>query len=199
MEKQLIISIGREYGSGGHEIGRHLAERFGIPFYDRSLLDEIASKKNVDVNNLAKYDEAPSRMFLSRTVRGFSNSPEQNVAQMQFEYLKEKASNGDSFVIVGRCSDTILKEFPGFISVFIRGDYETKLERVMEKRGFSAKEAAVAIDRHDKSRRAYHNHYCSIKWGDSRNYDFCINSSKLGLDNTVDMLEESIKRIYKSK
>lgn len=197
MEKQLIISIGREYGSGGHEIGRRLAERFGIAFYDRSLLDEIAMNKHVDAEKLVKYDEAPTHKFLTRTVRGFSSSPEQNIAEMQFEYMKSKADKGDSFVIVGRCSDTILKDYPGFVSVFIRGDYETKLERVMERRNFSAKKAAITIEKHDKNRRAYHNHYCHIKWGDSRNYDICVNSSKLGLDNTIDVLEEAIRRIMK--
>lgn len=195
MEEQLIVSIGREYGSGGHEIGRHLAQRLGLPFYDRNLLDEIASGKHVDAKKLAKYDEVPSKLFLSRTVRGFSNSPELNVAQLQFDYMKEKAAKGESFVIVGRCADTVLKEFPGLVSIFVLGDYETKLARVMEKRNFSEKDAKAAMERHDKNRKAYHNHYSSIKWGDSRNYDLCINSSKLGIDGTVDMLEDYIRRI----
>lgn len=193
LEKQIIITIGREYGSGGHEIGRKLAERLHMGFYDRNILDEIAYGKNVDAEKLAKYDEVPKTMFLSKTVRGFSNSPEENIAQMQFEYIREKAASGESFVIVGRCADYILKDSEALLSVFITGDYESKLERVMERRNFSAKQAAVTIDRHDKNRKAYHNHYCTTKWGDSRNYDMCINSNILGIDGTVDLLENFVK------
>ena len=193
LEKQIIITIGREYGSGGHEIGRKLAERLHMGFYDRNILDEIAYGKNVDAEKLAKYDEVPKTMFLSKTVRGFSNSPEENIAQMQFEYIREKAASGESFVIVGRCADYILKDSEALLSVFITGDYESKLERVMERRNFSAKQAAVTIERHDKNRKAYHNHYCTTKWGDSRNYDMCINSNILGIDGTVDLLENFVK------
>lgn len=193
MEKQVIISIGREYGSGGHEIARKLAERLGVHFYDRNILDNIAAEKNVDASKLVKYDEAPKTMFISKTVRGFSNSPEENIAQMQFDYIKEKALSGESFVVVGRCSDYILRDREDLISIFITGDYESKLERVMEKRNFSAKDAAVAINKHDKNRKAYHNHYCTTKWGDSRNYDMCVNSNILGIDGTIDLLEIFVK------
>lgn len=193
MDKQIIITIGREYGSGGHEIGRKLAERLNLHFYDRNILDEIAYGKNVDAEKLLKYDEVPKTMFLSKTVRGFSNSPEENIAQMQFDYIREKAASGESFIIVGRCADYILKDSEALLSIFVTGDYESKLERVMEKRNFSAKQAAVAIDRHDKNRKAYHNHYCTTKWGDSRNYDMCINSNILGIDGTVDLLEGFVK------
>ena len=193
MEKQIIITIGREYGSGGHEIGRKLAERLHMGFYDRNILDEIAYGKNVDAEKLAKYDEVPKTMFLSKTVRGFSNSPEENIAQMQFEYIREKAASGESFVIVGRCADYILKDSEALLSVFITCYYESKLERGMEKRNFTSTPAAVTIDRHDINRKAYHNHYCTTKWGDSRNYDMCINSNILGIDGTVDLLENFVK------
>ena len=126
MEKQIIISIGREYGSAGHEIGRKLAAKLEIPFYDRNLLDEFADQKDVDADFLAKYDEKPRRLFFSRTisVRGQSvnNSPAQNVADIQFALLKGKAYDDDSFVVCGRCADEVLKEFPGMFSVFITAD-----------------------------------------------------------------------------
>ena len=197
MEKQVIISISREYGSGGHEIARHLAERFNLPMYDHNLLDEIAAGKNVNADKLANYDELP-KQFMTRTVRGFTNSPEENIAQMQFDFLRKKAESGESFVIVGRCSETILKEYKGLIPIFVMGDYDHKLERVMERRNFSAKEAALAINRHDKKRKAYHNRYCDIKWGDSRNYDVCINSSRLGIYGTVDALAAYIEKRIES-
>ena len=110
-KNQLIISVGREYGSGGHVIAEELAKRFGIPFYDYHLIGEIAAGKKVDVKTLERFDELPKIPFFSRTVNGFSNSPQENLANMQFEYLKKKASEGESFVIVGRCSEHILKEY----------------------------------------------------------------------------------------
>lgn len=193
MGKQVIISISREYGSGGHEIARHIAEKFNLPMYDHNLLDEIAEGKNVDAGKMAKYDELP-KAFMTRTVRGFTNSPEENIAQLQFDFLRKKAASGESFVVVGRCSETILKDYEGLIPIFIMGDYDHKLERVMERREFSAKEAALAINRHDKKRKAYHNRYCDIKWGDSRNYDICINSSRLGIEGTVEALSDYISK-----
>ena len=161
MKKPLIISIGREYGSAGHEIGRKLADKLDIPFYDRNLLDEVANLKNVNADALYQYDEAPHRLFASRTVRGYTNSPEENIAELQFALLKQKAADEDSFVIVGRCSDTIFKGLTNYVSIFITGDYPEKLQRVMEKRNMNEKTAKKTILRHDKKRRWYHDHYSS--------------------------------------
>ncbi len=159
MEKQLIISLGREFGSGGHVIAQKLAERYQIPLYDRDLLEKIASEKNINSDDFEKYDEKRRNPFLTRTVRGYSNSPEENIARMQFDFIKRKAAAGDSFVIVGRCAETILKENPYMISI-------------------------------------YHNYYCERKWGDSRNYDLSINSSKLGLEETTRIVIEYIDSRY---
>ena len=198
MEKQIIISIGREYGSAGHEIGRKLAAKLEIPFYDRNLLDEFADQKDVDADLLAKYDEKPRRFFFSRTVsvRGQSvnNSPAQNVADIQFALLKGKAYDDDSFVVCGRCADDVLKDFPGMFSVFITADYDAKVKRVMEKRNMSEKEAKKSIEKHDKTRRAYHDYFAKTKWGQAGSYDLCVNSTVLGIDGTVDMLVDYAKR-----
>ena len=105
MGKQLIISVGREFGSGGHEIAEMLAKKFDLKLYDKNLLQNIAQEKEVDAQNIEKYDEVPRNMLFSRTVKGYSNSMEENVAQMQFDYLKRKAKEGESFVVVGRCSE----------------------------------------------------------------------------------------------
>ena len=88
MDKQIIISISRQYGSAGHEIGVKLAEKLDIPLYDRNLFDEIGKIKNIDTNNLEKYDEVPRKKFFSRKVKGYSNSPEENVAELQFGLLR---------------------------------------------------------------------------------------------------------------
>ena len=102
MEKQLIISVSREFGSGGHEIASELARRFDLPLYDRNILEQIAQKHNLNIRRLEPYDEAPKNIFTSRNVKGFSNSPEEQVAQMQFRYLRARAEEGGSFVVLGR-------------------------------------------------------------------------------------------------
>mgnify|MGYP004473005701 CR=1 FL=1 len=192
MEKQLIISLGREFGSGGHIIAQQLAERYKIPLYDSNLLRHVAVEKEMNAEKLQKYDENPKNVLFTRTVRGYSSSPEENIARMQFDYLKSKADAGESFVIVGRCAESVLKGNPNLISIFILGDMEQKIVRTMESNNISKEKAVMLIEQQDKKRKTYHNHYCEGKWGDSRNYDLSINSSKLGLDETTRIIAEYI-------
>ena len=192
MEKQLIISLGREFGSGGHIIAQQLAERYKIPLYDSNLLRDVAVEKEMNAEKLQKYDENPKNVLFTRTVRGYSSSPEENIARMQFDYLKSKADAGESFVIVGRCAESVLKGNPNLISIFILGDMEQKIVRTMESNNISKEKAVMLIEQQDKKRKPYHNHYCEGKWGDSRNYDLSINSSKLGLDETTRIIAEYI-------
>ena len=196
MGRQVIISIGREYGSAGHLIAEKLAKKLNMDLYDRNLLDEVADVKHVDTNNLSKYDEKPHRFFGSRTVRGYSNSPEENVAQLQLALLKSKAADGDSFVIVGRCADDIFRGMENFISVFIYADREARIKRVIERHPeLDEKQAIKKIDRHDRNRAAYHNYFAKGgKWGDKANYDLCVNSTRLGLEGTVDFLCKYIEQ-----
>ncbi len=205
MSQQLIISVGREFGSGGHVIAEALAKRFGLELYDINILREIAVERCHDdeylshyISHLTKFDEVPKKRFISRNVRGYSNSPEENIANLQFEYLQKKAKEGKSFVVVGRCSEAILKEYKGLVSMFILADKECKVNRVKEIRNISAQEAEAVMQRHDKKRKEYHNYYCTGKWGDSRNYDISINSSRLGIEKTIDYLESYIKERMKN-
>ena len=140
MSSQFIISIGREFGSAGHEIAQHLADHYNIPLFDHNLLDEIALEKNVDADKLKHHDEKIRKPGLYRTVKGFSSHPEDNVAFLQFDYLRKKAENGESFVIVGRCSEDILKDYKGLISIFILGDMEEKIQRIMRVRNMTKEE-----------------------------------------------------------
>lgn len=187
--EQLIISLGREFGSGGHEIADKLAEHFNLPLYDSNLLREIAEHKSYDYGRLEKYDERPKKRLFSRRVRGFSNSNEENIAKMQFDFLRERAAGGDSFVIVGRCAETVLKGTKGLVSIFINADMSCKVERVMKRHNIHSREEAQSlIKRKNIKRKHYHNYYCDSKWGDSRNYDISINTSRLGLDKTIELL-----------
>ncbi len=192
MEKQLIISVGREYGSGGHEIAEKLAKHYGIQLLDHNLLDEIAAKKNVNMDHLKDLDEKHKNPLSSRTVRGYSSSPEENLLYLQFDYLRDKADAGESFVIVGRCSETILKQYDSMISIFILADRDKRTERIMRLYHLTESEAVKKIREKDMSRRRYHNSFCVGKWGDCRNYDVSLNSSKLGIDGSVKLLTDYI-------
>lgn len=194
---QTIISVSREFGSGGHVMAEKIAKDHGLHFYDRRMLDEIANENNIHVEILEKYDEKPRNAFLSRRVGAFSNSMEEILAEMQFDYIQRKADSGESFVIVGRCAETILKDHEGLISIFVTGNNDCKLNRVKEVYHLNEAEAIAKMRRHDKKRKQYHNRHSNFQWGDSRHYDVCINSSKLGLDKTADALENYIKERMK--
>lgn len=190
---QLIISVGREFGSGGRVIAEALAKRFDIPIYDRHLITEIADRTGLTPEEIERYNENPKKKIISRRVRGYSNSIEDNIAEMQFNFLKEKSESGESFVVVGRCSETKLKSNPALVSLFVLADMDAKIKRVMEVYELSESEAKDFIQKKDKKRKRYHNYHCSGHWGDSRLYDLCINSSCLGIEKTVDYLENYIR------
>lgn len=193
MGKQLIITVGREFGSGGHIIAAKLAEHFGIQLLDSNILAEVAKKSNASEEYLKKYDESARNLFFSRTVNGFSNSPEEIIAQMQFDYIKQKADAGESFVVIGRCADYILRENPALVRVFVLGDTEAKIKRTAEREGISEDKAKIRMEQADKRRKYFHNTHSENKWGDSRSYDITVNSSKLGLDSTVELLIKYIE------
>ena len=194
MDKQILISISREYGSRGREIAIKVAEDMGLPLYDRNILEEIAKEKGTDPKNFQDIDEKPRNKLLTRRVKGYSNSMEENLAQMQFEYLQKKADSGESFVVLGRCSETVLKGREGLVSIFVTGEREAKIQHIMDKFSISREEAIAKIYKHDISRKRYHNHYSDFKWGDSRNYDVCINSSRLGPQGTAEVQEAYIQK-----
>lgn len=188
MDKQVIISIGREYGSGGHVIADALAKHYNLPLYDRNILDELSKETGNSYDVYKKYDEKPVNPFTTRTVLGQSNSIEKIVAQMQFDFLKEKAVKGESYVVLGRCAEDILQDNRGLISIFLVGDTDVKKQRIMTVKNVSEAEALAKMKRHDKNRKQYHNSFSSGKWGDSRFYDLCINTSRLGLDASAEEL-----------
>lgn len=186
--EQLIISIGREFGSGGHLIAEKIAKHYSLPIYDYNLLQEIADRHEVDVKSLEVYDELPKKSFFARTVRGYNNSPQYNIAMMQFDFLRKKAGEGESFVVVGRCSETVLKGQKGLITLFVLGDMDAKIKRVAQVYKLSDKEAEQLIIQQDKKRKAYHNYYSQVKWGDSRNYEVSLNDSKIGIEAATEYL-----------
>ncbi len=195
MAKQFIIAIAREYGSGGRVIAEELAKRYNVNLYGKNLLDFIAKEKNLNLDKLKKYDEKARNPWLSRTVDGYSNSPEDTVAQMQFDYLKERAESGESFVVLGRCASYVLREYDGLVKIFVTGEKDAKIKRIASIEKLNYGEAQILVEKRNKMRRNYHNYYSKEKWGDSRHYDLIVNSSKIGIDNTVDVIDSYIKNI----
>lgn len=193
-DKQLIITIGREYGSGGHAIGEMLAEKLGIGFYDAEIIQHLSEKKGIKKETLSKYDEKPSPVLMNRSVRGYSTSLEEAVAEMQFKMIRKIAASGESFVLIGRCGETVLSKYDCLIRLFVLGDMDSRIARIMKRKRVSRKEAQKMIKTTDKRRKAYHKYYSDGKWGDSRTYDLTINSSRLGVEGTAEFLEEYIRR-----
>lgn len=188
----LIITIGREFGSGGHIIGELLAEHYGIQLFDRDLLKMVSEENDIDYEELESYEERPVNIFLSRTVNGFSSSLQDAIAHLEFDFIKEHADLGESFVVVGRCAEEVLKDYDNAIKIFVLGDYEAKVLQIMNQFDLTEEEAIDMIRDVDRKRKSYHNHYCETKWGDSRNYDISINSSRFGIEGTAEFLKTYI-------
>ena len=189
MEKQLIIAIGREFGSGGHEIGRQLAKHYGLTLLDKQSLSEEMKKAGMPEieTTLTAVPAAFSPMYYNAPTFA-TLALQQALYEHEFSFIRNKADAGDSFVVVGRCADDLLSSNPNCVRIFVLADQEFKLDRVMRLYGLDERTAVNRMRFEDKTRKTYHNYFCKYKWGDSRGYDLCINSSKLGLEKTVSVL-----------
>ncbi|MBC8529690.1 cytidylate kinase-like family protein [Christensenellaceae bacterium NSJ-44] len=184
MYQQLIVTIGREFGSGGHYIAEKLSERLDLPLFDKKILEHVGYSQE----DIHKYDEKPGNPLLSRRVGRFSNSIEEVLAERTFDFIRELAEKGESFVVVGRCAEQVLRENPNAYSIFVLADEATKVKRIAELYTLTERKALELMRKQDRRRKYYHNTHSDIKWGDSRGYDLCINSSTLGVDKTVEAI-----------
>lgn len=190
MKEQIIITIGRESGSGGHAIAKKVADAMGIPCYDKKkLVEGTAQISGMNKSYVRKLDEKPVGFPFSGRIGAFEESPESNVARMTFEYIRQIAASGESCVIVGRCADSVLKDNPNALRIFVVGDVEEKNKRLSNIQQITLEEADQERKETDRFRRAYHNFYSETKWGDSRAYDLIINSSRLGIQGTADYIK----------
>ena len=188
MKKQIIVAIGREHGSGGHYIADLIARELGVKLYDKASIEKEITSGGYSEELVSEMDEKPVNFFASRRIGRFSNSLEVNVAEKTFAMLRSKAAEGESFVVIGRCGEQVLENNPNCISIFICGDPQFKLNRVMNKLGLNAEQAIEEIRNVDRSRKKYHNYYCDTKWGDARGYDLTVKSNVLGCERTAEML-----------
>ncbi len=200
-----VITIGRQFGSGGREIGEKLAARYDIKFYDKELLKRAAKDSGICPELFENNDEKPTSSFLYNLVTdtyafGYS-SPyvemplSHKVFLAQFDTIKKIASEGPC-VIVGRCADYALGEFTNTLSLFINAPLEDRIERIRSKykEENDLSKLKDMIIKNDKARANYYNYYSSKKWGRADSYDLCINSSILGIDGSVDMIADFIDR-----
>ena len=193
MDKQIIITLSREHGSGGHYIARMIADELGIKLYDKDSIEEEIASCGYSEELIRRMDEKPVNFFASRRIGKYSNSLEVNVAEKTFEMLRSKAAGGESFLIIGRCGDQVLRDDPHCVSLFIGADRPAKLDRIVAKKGLTPEQAIEEMREVDRSRKAYHNYYCDLKWGDARGYDLTVKSNVLGLEGTAKMLIRYIR------
>ena len=193
MKEQIIVAIGREHGSGGHYIAELISKALGIKLYDKETIEAAVVNQGYSQELISQMDERPINFFASRRIGKFSNSIEVNVAERTFQMLRAKAAQGEIFVVLGRCGEQVLKDNPNCISIFICGNPQFKLSRIMEKLGLDAEAAIEEIKTVDRSRKNYHNYYCDTKWGDARGYDMTVKSDVLGCEKTAEMLTGYIR------
>lgn len=194
---RVIISIGRQYGSGGREIGRRLAEAFNIDFYDKEIITLAAKQSGFSEDVLEENDEKHNGSFLSSLVMGTytggDNLPlNHKLFLAQFDTIKKLAEE-KSFVIIGRCADYALEYNHNCIKVFIHADIDTRINRAIEKYGVNADKVEEIIKKTDKQRENYYNFYTGNKWGNIENYDITLNSSYAGIDGSVKVIKDLIK------
>ncbi|MCR4922945.1 MAG: cytidylate kinase-like family protein [Lachnospiraceae bacterium] len=204
-----IITISRQFGSGGAEIGELLAKKLGVKYYDKELLKRAAEDSGMCHEIFENHDEKPTNSFLYNLVMdtytfGYGSSPyvempiSHKVFLAQFDAIKNIAKEGPC-VIVGRCADYALEEMDNVVNVFICGCMESRIERVSKKYSLSEDKARDMIIKKDKQRANYHNYYSSKKWGHAGSYHVCIDSSMLGIEGTVDFLQNFLDKYIETK
>lgn len=184
-----IITISREFGSGGRTIGKMVAEKLGIPCYDAEIIQKMADETGFAPDYVKEAGEYSPGSFLSAAFsnRMFGPTNEDILWQHQYRVITELAEKGPC-VIVGRCADYILEDKADCLKVFIHADLEFRAKRIVEVYGERAESPEERIKDKDKRRAAYHRFYTNMKWGYAQNYDLTLNSGVLGIDNCVDII-----------
>lgn len=202
-EINTIITIGRQYGSAGKEIGERLAREYGIPFYDKEMLTRAAKESGICEELFESHDEKPTNSFLYSLVMdtysmGYNSGAlgemplNHKVFLAQFDAIKKIAMEGPC-VMVGRCADYALDEMDHVMSVFIRADMDARIRRVARLYELTDAKAKDTIQKADKKRASYYNYFTNKRWGDAESYDFCLSSSELGVEGTVEAIKRAVE------
>ena len=196
MTEKIIITIGRQYGSGGKLIGQKLSEALSIPCYDKELLTVAAQKSGICQEMFENHDGKPTNSLLYSLVMGTytgNNLPiNHKLFLAQFDAIRAIADKG-SCIIIGRCADYALEDYENCINIFIHADMKDRVKRAVEQYGLESDKPEEAIQKIDKKRASYYNFYSSKKWGQTESYHLTINSSLLGIDDTVKVILDFIR------
>ena len=196
-----IITIGRQFGSGGKEIGIRVAKELGIPFYDKELLREAAKKSGLCERIVENFDERPKSLLYSIAMdsymfalpgSGLGDSLEQQVYLATFNTIRHIAEQGPC-VMIGRCADYALADNPNHLSLFVHAPIDVRVQRVAQRQNITPERAKTLIAKTDKRRASYYEYYSSQKWGAVESYDFCLDSSCLGLGGTVELIRAIVE------
>ena len=202
--KNIIINVGRQLGSGGHDIGRMLALDFQAKYYDRELLNLAAKESGFSEKFFEQNDEKKGflkGLFNMQTshVSGGSmyktNFSQESLFQFQSDAIQKAAKEG-SCVFVGRCADYILRDFPNTVNIFITASMKYRIQQIMNKQHMEYEEARKFIESKESKRAAYYNYYTGKKWGHAESYDLCIDSSVLGFVETEKIIAEFIRKKF---
>lgn len=202
--KHIIINIGRQLGSGGHDIGRMLALDFQAKYYDRELLNLAAKESGLSEKIFEQNDEKKGffRGLLNLGSPHVSSGSvyksgvsQESLFQFQSEAIK-KAANEGSCVFVGRCADYVLRNLPNTVSVFVTAAMDYRVQQIMNKRHLDEDAARKFIEQGESERSTYYNYYTGKKWGAAESYDLCIDSSVLGLVETEKIIAQFIKKKF---
>lgn len=201
MEKKIVVTIGRQFGSGGRHIGKQLAEQLGIAYYDKELINLASKESGICGEFFEKADERTSGSLLKALAMGFSMNnaifqsndylSNESLFRIQSDVIRKVAAEG-SCVLVGRCADYILRDYPHCINIFVSASMDDRIRRAMEYNQLSEKDAEEFIRKADKSRASYYNYYTDKTWGAAESYDLCINTSVYGIDRTVEFIRSFI-------
>ncbi len=194
-----IITISRQYGSGGRIIGKKLADKLNIPFYDNELINLAAEKTGLSEECFREAESVStgnllfSLTNLTPTVDSYGLPLNEKIFLVQSQVIKEVAEQG-SCVIVGRSADYVLSDFANCINIFIHANIDDRVKRATELYGLDAKHAESSVIKTDKKRANYYNYFTSRKWGKLENYDLSINTSTIDLDDVVEILKLYVEK-----
>lgn len=193
-----IITITRQYGSGGREIGERLAQSLGLEFYDNRLLEVAAKDSGIHKNHFEENDEkrTNSFLYLLSTTYGQGGIPFDDTLFFAQLNAIQKVASEHACVIIGRCADYALRDFSNVVNLFISAPFEQRVKRAIEVYGIDEKHAADYVKRIDKQRTSYYNYYTDKRWGQPQNYELCLDSSVLGIDGSVKLIEDFVKMYY---
>lgn len=196
----MFITISREFGSGGREIGKKLAEKLGINYFDKEIIDHAAENSGLSPEFIEKEEQTFSNSLLFNLATSGGQFGVGGTSLVDKIYVFESQavkdfSNEGSCVIVGRCADYVLKDKKCF-NVFIYADDDFKVDRIVNDYGYEQNRAHKLIKTRDKTRARHYNYYCDRLWGDRKNYHLLVNSSAYGIDKAVDLIIEAAKTFY---